>query len=66
MVLPSICDIKCCFTCVDFGQYGRTNDNSVLRSSCLYKAFEENNFNMQPVAGIEDFENPLPYYLSPW
>ena len=66
MVLPSICDIKCCFTCVDFGQYGRTNGNSVLRSSCLYKAFEENNFNMQPVAGIEDFENPLPYYLSPW
>ena len=46
VVLLAICDAKYCFTYVDFGQYGSTNNSSVLRSSSLYKALEENKFNV--------------------
>ena len=41
-----ICDAKYCFTYVDFGQYGSANNSRVLRSSGLYKALEENKFNV--------------------
>ena len=33
VVLIAICDAKYCFTYVDFGQYGSTNNSSVLRTS---------------------------------
>ena len=46
VVLLAICNAKYCFTYVDFGQYGNTNDSSVLRSSDLYKVIEENKFNV--------------------
>ena len=46
VVLLAICNAKYCFTYVDFGQYGSTNDSSVLRSSDLYKVIEENKFNV--------------------
>ena len=35
VVLIAICHAKYCFTDVDFGQYGSTNNSSVLRTSCL-------------------------------
>ena len=47
---------------VDCGQYGSTNDSSVLRSSTLYKVFEENKFNVPAPAKAEGFEDPLPYF----
>ena len=61
VVLLAICDAKYCFTYVDFGQYGSKNDSSVLRSSGLYKAFEENKFNVSALT--EGLEDPLPCFL---
>ena len=63
MVLLAIYDTKYCFTYVDFGQYGNTNHSSVLRSSGLYKAFEENKFNVPAPMEAERFEDSLPYFL---
>ena len=63
MLLLAVCDEKYFFTYVDFGQYGRTNDSSVLRSSGLYKAFEKNKFDMPAPSEAERFEDPLPYFL---
>ena len=63
MVLLAVCDAKYCFTYVDFGQYGSTNDSSVLRSSGLYKAFEKNKFDVPAPWEAEGFEDPLPYFL---
>ena len=60
VVMLAICDAKYCFTNVDFGQYGSKNDSSVLRSSGLYKAFEENKFNVPAPTEGEGFEDPLP------
>ena len=63
VVLLAICDAEYCFTYVDFGQYGCTNDSSALRSSGLYKSFEENKFNVPAPTEAEGFEDPLPYFL---
>ena len=63
MVLLAISDAKYCFTYADFSQYGSTNDSSILRSSGLYKAFEENKFNVPAPTEAEWFEDPLPYFL---
>ena len=63
VVLLAVCDAKYCFTYVDFGQYGSTNDSSVLRSSGLYKAFEKNKFDVPAPSEAEGFEDPLPYFL---
>ena len=59
----AICDAKYCFTYVDFSQYWSKNDSSVLRSSGLYKAFEENKFNVPAPTEAEGFEDPLPYFF---
>ena len=48
---------------LDFGQYGSTNDSSILRSSGLYKALAENKFNVPATTEAEGFEDPLPYFL---
>ena len=63
MVLLAICHAKYCFTYADFGQYGSANDSSVFRSSGLYKAFEENKFNVSVPTEAGGFEDPLPYFL---
>ena len=63
VVLLVICEEKYCFTNVDFGQYGSTDDSSVLRSFDLYKTFEENKFNVPAPTEAEGFEDPLPYFL---
>ena len=62
VVLLAICDAKYCFTYVNFGKYGCTNDSSFLRSSGLYKAFEENKFNVPAPMKADGFEDPLPYF----
>ena len=51
------------FTYADFDQYGNTNGCSVLRSSGLYSAFEEDKFNVIAPTEVEEFEDPLPYFL---
>ena len=56
-------DAKYCFTYVDFGQYGNTNHSNVLRSSGLYKVFEENKINVSAPVEAEGFEDSLPYFL---
>ena len=63
VVLLAICNAKYCFTYVDFGQHGSTNNSSVLRSSDLYKVFEENKFNVPAPTEADEFEDPLPYFL---
>ena len=54
---------KILFTSVDFGQCGSTNDSGVLRNSGLYKAFEENKFNVPAPTEVEGLEDPLHYFL---
>ena len=63
VVLLVICDATYCFTYVGLGQYGSTNDSSILRSSGLYKAFVENKFNLPAPTEAEGLEDPLPYFL---
>ena len=63
MVLPTNCDEKYCLTYVEFGQYESTNDSSNLRSSGLYKAFEENKFNVPVPTEAKEFEDLLPYFF---
>ena len=63
MVLPTNCHAKYCLTYVEFGQYESTNDSSNLRSSGLYKAFEENKFNVPVPTEAEGFEDLLPYFF---
>ena len=64
MVLLAICDAKYCLTYIDFRQYGSTNDSNVLRGSSLYKAFEENKFNVPAPTEAEWCGDPLPYFIS--
>ena len=45
MILLGICDAKYCFTYVDFGQFGATNDAAVLNNSQLYKSLETRTCN---------------------
>ena len=63
VVLLAICDAKYRFTYIDFGHDGSTNNSSVLKSSGLYKLFEENQFNVPAPTEAEGFEDPLPYFL---
>ena len=63
MVLPTNCDEKYCLTYVEFGQYESTNDSSNPRSSGLYKAFEENKFNVPVPTEAKEFEDLLPYFF---
>lgn len=51
IVLLAICDANYCFTFVDIGDYGSTNDASVLSNSAFGQAFEK---------GPETLETPSP------
>ena len=39
IVLVAVCDAKCCFSFIDIGAYGGTNDASVLSNSAFGQAF---------------------------
>ena len=47
----------------NLNNFESTNDSSALRSSGLYKAFEESNFYIPPPVETKGFENPLSDYL---
>ena len=47
----------------NLNNFESTNDRSALRSSGLYKAFEESNFYIPPPVETKGFENPLSNYL---
>ena len=46
IVLLAVCDAKYCFSFVDIGAYGGTNDASILSSSALGKSFENNTLSI--------------------
>ena len=63
IVLLATCDANYCFTLVDIGSYGSTNDASVLSKSIFGKAFDDfpTNFNIPAPSTIGERE--LPYVL---
>ena len=54
MILLGICNAKYCFTYVDFGQFGATNDAAVLNNSQLYKSLETRTCNFPAPDALDD------------
>lgn len=64
IVLMAVCDASYNFTLVDIGQYGSTNDSSVLNSSDMGKAFEDGSISLPKPEHLPGCNLPrLPYYL---
>ena len=63
IVLLAVCDAKYCFTFVDIGAYGSTNDASVLSETLYGTAFDEapTKLNLPSPAPVEG--QNLPYVL---
>ena len=62
-VLLAICDAKYCFSFIDIGSYGSTNDASVLSNSAFGQAFENHPTDLNlPSPGSYKGRN-LPYVL---
>ena len=64
IVLLAICDAHYIFTLVDIGNYGSSNDSSILSHSTMGQAFEAGEMflpNAKALAGWGDY--PLPYFL---
>ena len=64
IVLMAVCDAHYNFTLLDVGQYGSTNDSSVLNSSEMGKALENGNLNLPDPEHFPGCSLPhLPYFL---
>ena len=63
VVLLAICDAKYCFTFIDIGQYGSSNDSGVLKLSHMGKCFEDNSLNVPEGSKIPGMDMELPYFL---
>lgn len=64
IVLMAVCDASYNFTLVDIGQYGSTNDSSVLNSSDMGKAFEDGSISLPKPEHLPGCSLPcLPNYL---
>ena len=63
-MLLAICDANYCFTFVDIGDYGSTNDASVLSNSVFGQAFDKGPVSMKTPSpcGYRNIEN-LPFVL---
>ena len=64
VVLLAIFYAKYCFTYADFGQYGSTNDRSVLRSSGLYKSSRKTNPMCQLQQKLKGLKIHCPTFFS--
>ena len=64
IVLMAVCDASYNFTLVDIGQYGSTNDSSVLNNSEMGKAFEDGSMSLPQPEHLPGCGLPqLPFYL---
>ena len=63
IVLLGVCDAKYCFSFIDIGAYGGTNDASVLSNSAFGQAFDENPTNLNLPRPTLHGNKTLPYVL---
>ena len=63
IVLLGVCDAKYCFSFIDIGAYGGTNDASVLSNSAFGQAFDENPTNLNLSRPTLHGNKTLPYVL---
>ena len=64
IVLLAVCDASYNFTLVDIGQYGSTNDSSVLNNSEMGRAFEDASISIPEPDRLLGCSLPLvPYFL---
>ena len=61
IVLLAFGDANYCFTAVDVGQYGKSNDSGAFATSAISKALESNSFNVPAAEHVEGFADKLPY-----
>ena len=61
IVLLAFGDANYCFTAVDVGQYGKSNDSGAFANSAISKALESNSFNVPAPEHVEGFTDELPY-----
>ena len=61
IVLLAYGDANYCFTAVDVGQYGKSNDSGAYANSAINKAFETNMFNVPSSEYLEGVERNVPY-----
>ena len=61
IVLLAYGDANYCFTAVDVGQYGKSNDSGAFANSKISKTFETNSFNVPPSEQLEGIEGNVPY-----
>ena len=74
IVLLAICDAKYCFSFVDIGAYGSTNDASVLLNSTFGQAFQYRPTDLNLLSPSRHGNKDLPYVhvgddifpLKPW
>ena len=59
----AICDAKYCFSFLDIGAYGGTNDASVLSNSLFGKAFDKNPTSLNLPSPSPHGHKTLPYVL---
>ena len=61
MLLLAYGDANYCFTAVDVGQYGKSNDSGAYTDSAICKAFETNSFNIPTSEYLEGVGRNVPY-----
>ena len=54
-------DVNYCFTAVDVGQYGKSNDSGAFANFAISKALEGKSFNVPAPEYVEGFADKLPY-----
>ena len=60
IVLLAYGDANYCFTAVDVGQYGRSNDSGAFANSALGKALESNSLNVPAAEHVQGCADKLP------
>lgn len=63
MILLAMCDANYCFTAIDVGSYGRSNDAGVFRRSNLGKAIEEKQFPFPDPNEIQEHGPKIPFVI---
>ena len=62
-MLLAICDARCCFSFVDVGEYGSSNDNGIFLNSKMRDLFRQGNLNIPPRSKISGSDYEFSYFL---
>lgn len=54
-------DANYCFSDVDVGPYGKSNDSGAFANSTISKALESNSFNVPTADHVQGYADKLPY-----